>query len=91
MRIDLPNMLFVSISMGSSALLEGLSRGIPGLVVRDFPVRDYTTLDGEAFPTGTVGKMLKRVAACCKPGGYERLLEHEMKYYATELEVGEPL
>ncbi len=91
LRMDLPNMLFVSVSMGSSALLEGLSRGIPGLVVRDFPVRDYTTLDADTFPTGRVGEMLDTIAACCRPGGYEALLEHELKYYATELEVGEAL
>jgi tetratricopeptide (TPR) repeat protein len=91
MRIDLPNPLFVSISMGSSALVEGLSRGIPGVVVRDFPVRDYTTLDEKAIPTGTSNEILDVVASCFEPGGYERLLENELRYYAAELETGEPL
>ena len=88
-RLDLPNMLFVSISMGSSALLEGLSRGIPGCVVRDFPVRDYTTLDDKAIPTGPSRAMLDIVASCLRPGGYEQLLERELVYYAAELETGE--
>jgi hypothetical protein len=91
LRLDLPNMVYVSISMGSSALLEGLSRGVPGLIVRDFPVRDYTTLDDDAFPTGPVEKMLKLVASCTSSDGYERLLDHELKYYASELEVGQDL
>ncbi|MEA2022941.1 MAG: hypothetical protein U9N79_01480 [Actinomycetota bacterium] len=91
LRIDLPNMLFVSISMGSSALLEGISRGIPGVVVRDFPVRDYTTLDEDTFPTGASTEMLDVIASCFEPGGYEQLLEHELDYYAAELETGEPL
>jgi hypothetical protein len=86
LRISLPNMLFVSVSMGSSALLEGLSRGIPGLIVRDFPVRDYTTLDEDAFPTGTVKEILDRIETCTQPGGYSNLLEHELRYYASELE-----
>lgn len=90
LRVDLPNMLFVSISMGTSALIEGLSRGIPGIVVRDFPVRDYTTLDEDAFPTGSVTEMLTVVAACTEPGGYLQLLERELEYYATELEVDAP-
>ncbi|MEA3502303.1 MAG: hypothetical protein U9R47_05980, partial [Actinomycetota bacterium] len=91
LRIDLPNMLFVSISMGSSALIEGLSRGIPGVVVRDFPVRDYTTLDEHTFPTGTRAEMIDVIASCFEPGGYEQLLDHELNYYAAELEAGEPL
>lgn len=90
LRVDLPNMLFVSISMGTSALIEGLSRGIPGIVVRDFPVRDYTTLDEDAFPTGSVTEMLTVVAACTEPDGYLQLLERELEYYATELEVDAP-
>jgi hypothetical protein len=81
----------VTISMGSSALLEGLSRGIPGIVVRDFPVHDYTTLDDKRFPTGTTPEMLKVIADCLKPGGYELLLERELRYYAIELGSGEPL
>ena len=35
-KIDLPNMVFVSVSSGSSGLLEGLGRGIPAMIVRDF-------------------------------------------------------
>ncbi|MEA3502016.1 MAG: hypothetical protein U9R47_04520, partial [Actinomycetota bacterium] len=91
LRIDLPNMLFVSMSKGSSALIEGLSRGIPGVVVRDFPVRDYTTLDEDTFPTGTRADMIDVIASCFEPGGYEQLLEHELNYSAAELEAGEPL
>lgn len=90
-RIDLPNTLFVSISMGSSALVEGLSRGIPGVVVRDFPVRDYTTLDDKAIPTGPSREILDVVASCFEPGRYEQLLENEIEYYAAELETGDPL
>jgi tetratricopeptide (TPR) repeat protein len=86
LRLELPNMLFASISMGSSALLEGLSRGIPGLVVRDFPVRDYTTLDERAFPTGTAPEMLAVIESCLSEDGYETLLSRELTYYSSELE-----
>src|SRR5690606_15388327 len=34
MRLDLPNPLYASVSVGSSALLEGVARGIPGLIVK---------------------------------------------------------
>ncbi len=87
LRIDLPNPLFVSISMGTSALIEGLGRGIPGLIVRDFPLRDYTTLSDEALPIGTTSAMLSVIESTFEPHGYERLLERELDYYATELQA----
>ena len=87
LRIDLPNMLFVSIGMGSSALIEGLGRGIPGLVVRDFPVRDYTTLSDDAFPIETTARALSAIEACAEPNGYKLLLEDELDYYMSELDT----
>ncbi|MEA3511662.1 MAG: hypothetical protein U9R51_09525, partial [Actinomycetota bacterium] len=90
LRIDLPNPLFVSISMGSSALIEGLGRGIPGLIVRDFPVRDYTTLKEDALPIGTTSAMLGVIESVFEPNGYERLLESELAHYATEIQAVGP-
>lgn len=84
-RLQLPNPLFVSISMGTSALLEGLGRGIPGLVVRDFPVRDYTTIDPKAFPTVDTNHALEIVAECAVGDGWKRLLDRETAYYVAEL------
>lgn len=90
LRVDLPNPLFVSISMGTSALIEGLGRGIPGLIVRDFPLRDYTTLSEDALPIGTTSAMLGVIDSLFEPNGYERLLERELAYYATELQAIDP-
>lgn len=73
--------------MGTSALIEGLGRGIPGLIVRDFPLRDYTTLSDEALPIGTTSAMLSVIESTFEPHGYERLLERELDYYATELQA----
>lgn len=87
LRLDLPNPIFVSISMGSSALLEGLSRGIPGLVVRDFTVRDYTTLDESTFPTLPTDEALALIGECADPTRRQQLLDDELSYYRTELVV----
>ena len=84
LRIQLPNMLFVTVSVGSSALLEGLGRGIPGLIVRDFPVNDYTTLSPGALPIGPTDEMLEVVRACAMPAGLSALAEQEMHYYVEE-------
>lgn len=85
MRMQLPNPLFVSISMGTSALLEGIGRGIPGLVVRDFPVRDYTTIDPRAFPTIPTAAALELVDSCTTATGWQALLDRETAYYSAEL------
>lgn len=90
LRIDLPNPLFVSISLGTSALIEGLGRGIPGLIVRDFPVRDYTTLNEEALPIGPTPAMLSVIESVFEPNGYERLLESELAHYASEVQAVNP-
>lgn len=87
LRIDLPNPLFVSISTGSSALIEGLGRGIPGIIVRDFPVRDYTTLDQDTLPIGPTSEMLAIIESLFEADGYERLVERELAHYATEVQV----
>lgn len=88
LRLRVANPLFVSISMGTSALLEGLGRGIPGIVVRDFPVRDYTTLDPDAFPTITTEEALELVVSCASGDGWNSLLAHETAYYTAELVDG---
>ena len=51
-EIDEPNMIYLTISFGSTALLEGLGRGIPCMIVRDFPVEDYTGIDSTSVPIG---------------------------------------
>lgn len=48
LRLQLPNPVFVSLSVGSSALLEGVSRGIPGLIVREGFARDYLAAEDGA-------------------------------------------
>lgn len=45
LRIDLPNPVFASVSVASTALIEGISRGIPGFVVREGAARDYLALE----------------------------------------------
>lgn len=49
-KLKLPNMLFASISMTSTAILEGIARGIPGIVVRDIPIDETPFYDPEYVP-----------------------------------------
>lgn len=89
LRIDLPNMLFISVSVATSALFEGMSRGIPGLVVKDHESRDYTTLRPGAVPMGTSGEMLAMVEACTNTAVLNDLIEQQLRYYAYEAGMSE--
>ncbi|MBI1683297.1 hypothetical protein [Caulobacter hibisci] len=50
MALAAPNTLFVSVDHGSSALIEGIRLGVPGLIVRGQDVEDYTLLGGSPAP-----------------------------------------
>lgn len=86
-RLDLPNQVFVSVSVGTTALLEGIAGGTPGFVVRDFPVRDYTTLDADEFPTLRVPDALDQLRTLATAEGYDELLRRERAWARTELEL----
>lgn len=49
LRMNLTNPVFVSLSVGSSALLEGGTRGIPGFIVREGFARDYLATEDGLF------------------------------------------
>lgn len=78
-------MVFASVSMGTSALIEGLTRGIPGFVVREFPVRDYTTLDAEAFPIVPAAEAMELLAKATTADGYDELVARELHHMKDEL------
>ncbi len=84
-RLDLPNQVFISVSVGTTALLEGLVAGSPGMIVRDFPVRDYTTLAGPDFPVLHHHEALALLEKMTSPGGYATVVADEMAYARQEL------
>lgn len=83
-RLALANPLFMSISVSSSALLEGIARGIPGVVVRGGHAREYIPSDGtvEELRTGTVAK---RMAELSNRASWSRLRDFQMASLSREL------
>ena len=49
-KIRLANMVFASISATSTAILEGIARGIPGIVIRDVPIDETPYYDPAFVP-----------------------------------------
>jgi len=83
-ELDLPNMIFLTVSLGSTALLEGIGRGIPGLIVREFPIVDYTALDAEHFQVGDTDFVIGQIRSCADPAYYHMLAERHLRWYKTE-------
>jgi hypothetical protein len=83
-RIDLPNLIYVSVSFGSTALLEGLARGIPCMIVREIPVEDYTAIGPEVFPVGSVEMVLARLRECQDFSAFRAMAEAQLAWYAEE-------
>jgi len=79
-----PNMVFLSVCFGSTALLEGLGRGIPCMIARDYPLEDYTYFDERSVPVGKVGDILQALAHCGEPGVIEALTRQELAWYASQ-------
>lgn len=48
------NMVFVCINQSSAAIIEGVSCGIPGLIVKETKTLDYLELDRQCFPQNSV-------------------------------------
>jgi hypothetical protein len=84
-RLDLPNQVFISVSVGTTALLEGLVAGSPGMIVRDFPVRDYTTLAAPDFPVLHHTKALALLEKMTSASEYANLVAQEMDFARHEL------
>ena len=82
--LDFPNMLFVSVSLGTTALLEGMGRGIPALIVRDFPIVDYTALDAEHFQVGPLEFVIQHIEACQEKSHYLMMAERNLSWYEKE-------
>ena len=84
-RIEAANLLYLSVSFGSTGLLEGLGRGIPCMIVRDFPVEDYTALDRDNFPIGSAEFILSELRRCRDDFAYlEALTERQLEWYKNE-------
>jgi len=88
MLIDLPNMVFLFVGQLSSAVFEGIGRGIPSLYVRADPdVEEYAvTAIPDCLPTGSVDLIIDQISRCTDPDYRQRLTERQVAWYASEME-----
>lgn len=84
-RIALNNPLFMSVSVSSSALLEGVVRGIPGVVVRGGYSRDYVAATSDSVEELSVSTVATRLVQLSTEGSWTALREAQMASLESEL------
>lgn len=84
-RIALENPLFMSVSVSSSALLEGVVRGIPGVVVRGGYSRDYITADNGSVEELSVPTVRERLTRLATEASWTALRDAQMASLEREL------
>jgi len=73
-------MVFVSVSFASSALLEGISRGVPCIVVRECNVEDYVPFDHHVVPVRDVAGALELIDDFTDRGHLLNLREKQSRW-----------
>ena len=89
LRMNVVNPVFVSLSVGSSALLEGTMRGIPGFIVREHFARDYLATEEGIFDTITVDEAVGRLRMFSRPGYWSDARTSQIKNLARDLASGD--
>lgn len=85
LRMSVPNPVFVSLSVGSSALLEGTMRGIPGFIVREGFARDYLATEDGVFDTLNVASALARIRGFGNAGVWQAARDRQRRGLANDL------
>ncbi|ULB45190.1 tetratricopeptide repeat protein [Limnospira fusiformis KN01] len=84
LKITYPNMIWVTIGSESTALLEGISRGIPAMIVRDLDL-DFSMFDVNVIKTGKPETIIDEIIKCKDTQYKEQLIDKQMEYYCQEI------
>ena len=68
-----PNMVFASPTIASTAVLEGICRGVPGMLLRETPAWDLVPVDTEVIPAEGVAALMDRLLSLRDPAEYAAL------------------
>jgi hypothetical protein len=87
MQVDYPNMVFLFPGQLSSALIEGIERGIPCVIVReDETIEDHLGFDiPPCVPMGGVAAILEEIAQCQDPIYRQELVDRQVSWCETQV------
>ena len=84
--LNLPNMVFVNFNQASSSIIEGVGRGIPGLIVRESLFNDYFPLDDEYFPKTDVSETLKLIDKFGEKSAIEGFWQKQAQWFKANID-----
>lgn len=88
LELDYPNMIFLSISIASAALIEGIGRGIPCMVVRERNFSDYLPLNENVIPIGGVEYIVNKLIESRNHIVFHGILSDQLNWYNSETFFG---
>ncbi|MEO1732065.1 MAG: hypothetical protein AAFR45_00315 [Pseudomonadota bacterium] len=83
-KLMLPNMVFMSISATSTAIFEGIARGIPGFTVQDVPVDETPYYDPKVIPRIRSDELNRFLFDLNSKTAWEELRDRQMAWFETE-------
>lgn len=83
-KLNLPNMVFLSISLTSTAILEGIERGVPGMTVRDVFVDETPYYDPAFIPCLPSKQAADFIAGLNSMATYNKLRERQKVWFDRE-------
>jgi hypothetical protein len=87
-ELDLPNMIFLTVSFASTTIFDGIGRGVPSMVVRETDVEDYVDIDPPFIPIGTVDQIIERLKFCAERTHLHELTIRQIAWYAAQTHFG---
>lgn len=83
-KLNLPNMIFLSISLTSTAILEGIARGIPGMTVRDVPIDETPYYAPDFVPCLPSDKAADFISNLNSKAAFDNLREKQQIWFERE-------
>jgi len=78
-----PNMIFLSIGHGSTALLEGIACAVPCMIAREQDTADYIDL-GNVIPVGNIDTICNLIDKCRNNNVYNELLKAQIRWFRVQ-------
>ncbi|MEX1153175.1 hypothetical protein [Parvibaculum sp.] len=85
LKLDHPNMVFVSVTVASSALLEGVAQGIPAVIVADQTAAQYVPVEGSPVAMVPSSGIWAYLDDLSREGAYAALVDAQMAWLSEEI------
>jgi hypothetical protein len=87
LMVDYPNMVFLFVGLMSSAIFEGICRGIPALYLREDPtVTEYVMPEmPDCLPIGDITHIEGEIQKCRDAAYREALIRRQADWYRSEI------